>query len=431
MLKRVIVTGLGDCSPLLLSALKGGERQSLPGTYDFLDLLKRYAANPPQVKINSKEDVAHLQYTGGTTGTPKGAMITHFNMIVSQSQMANMHTGGRLVVENGELCLKVAGMKPKRGELGDYPYREGTGTVVTVTPFFGTFGMASLNHYSLMGMTQVLMVRFDPGAFLEAIEEWKPMAITGAPALFLALLNHPDFEKRDLSSIRIITSGSAPISPEILDRLQHAMPDVVVSELYGLTESCVGVTGNPRHRSGVRKIGSVGVPWHNEEVKLVDLETAENEVPTGEEGEICVRGPNVMKGYWNKPEETKNVLRDGWLYTGDIGKWDEDGYLYIVDRKKDMLIYKGWNIYPTELENVLYEHPAVAECAVVGKNDPQAGEIPKAFVVLKGGASATADELMDFANSRLAHYKKIRELEFRKELPKSGVMKLLRRALKE
>jgi len=431
MLKRVIVTGLADCSPLLLSAFKGSERQLLRGAHDFLDLLKQYPPNTPQVKINAKEDLAHLQYTGGTTGVPKGAMITHYNMIVAQGQMANMHTGGRLVVENGGLSLKVEGVRPTRRELRDYPYWEGTGTVVTVTPFFGTFGMASLNHYVLMGMTQVLMMRFEPGAFLEAVDEWGPMGLTGAPALFVALLNHPDFGKRDLSSVRIITSGSAPISPEILDRLHQAMPDAVVSELYGLTEACVGVTGNPRHRSGVRKIGSVGVPWSNEELKLVDIETGEKEVEIGEEGEIFVRGPNVMKGYWNRLEETMNTIRDGWLYTGDIGKWDEDGYLYIVDRKKDMLIYKGWNVYPTELENVLYEHPAVAECAVVGKSDPEVGEMPKAFVVLKEGATATAEELMDFANSRLASYKKIREVEFMKQLPKSGVMKVLRRALKE
>lgn len=431
-LKRVIITGEADYSPPVLLALKGGERRAFPDTYDFLSLLREYPPHPPQVEIDPREDLAHLQSTGGTTGTPKAAMITHYNVMASVGQLVNIHSGCRLILENGELSIPTEGPKPKRLEKREYPAYVGTsGIMVTITPFFHSYGIFSLDYFITMGLTQVLLARFDPGLLLKELERWGASSITGAPLLFTAMMYHPYFKECDLSTVNVLTCGSAPITPEILDAWGKAIPDVIVSEAYGLTESSFGTHTNPRHRSGLRKIGSVGIPFNNMDCKIVDVETGDREMPIGEEGEVCIKGPTVMKGYWKKPEETRETIRDGWLYTGDIGKFDQDGYLYIVDRKKDMLIYKGYNVFPTELEDVLFTHPAVADCAVIGKPMPGVGEIPKAFIVLKPGEKATAEEITDFANERLAPYKKIREVEFREALPKSDVFKTLKRVLKD
>lgn len=431
-LKRVITTSEADYSPPILLALKAAEKKTFPNTHDFVSLLTKYPPIPPKVKINPKEDLAHLQSTGGTTGTPKLAMITHHNVMVSIGQLVNIHSGNKLTVENGELSIPTEGKKPKRFDEWEYPVYVGSNpTLLTITPFFHSYGIFTLDFYVVMGFTQVLLPRFSAGSLLREIERWGTESLIGAPLLFTAMMNDPYFKECDLSTINVITSGSAPITPGILEAWEKAIPDVIVSEAYGLTESSFGTHTNPRHRSGLRKIGSVGIPFNNMDCKIVDVETGEKEMPIGKEGEVCIKGPTIMKGYWNKPEETKKVLREGWLYTGDVGKFDEDGYLYIVDRKKDMLIYKGYNIFPTELEDVLFTHPAVADCAVVGKPMPGVGEIPKAFIVLKPGEKVTAAEIMDFANERLAGHKKIREVEFRESLPKSAVFKTLKKELKE
>ena len=431
-LKRIIITSEADYSPPILLALKAGEKKAFPNTHDFVSLLRKYPPTPPDVKINPREDLAHLQSTGGTTGTPKLAMITHYNVMASMGQIVNVHSNNKLTLENGELSIPTEGKKPKRFDEREYPVYVGSNpTMLTITPFFHTYGIYTLDFYVVMGFTQVLLPRFSAGSLLRETERWGIESLVGAPLLFIAMMNDPYFKECDLSTVNLISCGSAPITPDILEVWEKAIPDVIVSESYGLTESTFGTHANPRHRSGLRKIGSVGIPFNNMDCKIVDVETGEKEMPIGKEGEVCIKGPTVMKGYWKNPEETKMVLREGWLYTGDIGKFDKDGYLYIVDRKKDMLIYKGYNIYPVELEDILFTHPAVADCAVIGKPMPGVGEIPMAFIVLKSEAKATAEEIMDFANERLAGYKKIREVEFRESLPKSDVFKTLKRELRK
>jgi long-chain acyl-CoA synthetase len=266
---------------------------------------------------------------------------------------------------------------------------------------------------------------------LKAIQKNKVTVFCGAPTMYSVLLAHPAFSKYDLSSVRFCFSGSAPLPPEVQRKWMDATGGVLV-EGYGLTESSPVTHCNPLDRSlKTVKVGSIGLPWPDTDAKIMDMETGQTELGVGETGELVVKGPQVMKGYWNMPEESAQVLRDGWLYTGDIGKIDEDGYFYITDRKKDLIKYKGYSVYPREIEDVLYEHPAVKLCGVIGKPDPVAGEIPKAFVVLKDGATATEDEIRKFVNEKVAPYKAIRELEFRKELPMTLVGKVLRRVLQE
>jgi long-chain acyl-CoA synthetase len=237
------------------------------------------------------------------------------------------------------------------------------------------------------------------------------------------------FNEIDMSDIRFVASGAAPIPHHLLETLTKKIPGVIC-EAYGLSECTMGCTANPPSREGFR-LGSVGIPMQDTEIRIMDAETGQKEMPMGETGEICIRGPQVMKGYWNKPEETAQVLKDGWLYTGDIGKYDEDGYVFIVDRKKDMLIYKGYNVYPRDLEDVINAHPAVAQSAVVGKYDERHGDLPVAFVQLVPGGKASEDDLLAYANEKLARYKKIRVLKIIEALPVSGAGKVLRRELRE
>jgi len=277
----------------------------------------------------------------------------------------------------------------------------------------------------------VMLPRFDAVSTFQAIQKYKVTIFCGAPTMYSMLLAHADCKKHDLRSIRFCISGSAPLPPEVQKNWMEATGGVLV-EGYGLTESSPVTHCNPLDRSmKTVKVGSIGLPWPDTDAKVMDMETGEKELKTGETGEVAVKGPQVMKGYWKMAEETAAVLRNGWLYTGDIGKMDEDGYFYITDRKKDLIKYKGYSVYPREIEDVIYEHPAVKLCAVIGKFDPVAGEIPKAFVVLKEGKTATGEEIKEFVNSKVAPYKAVREVEFRTELPMTLVGKVLRRVLQE
>ncbi len=409
-LKFVIVTSIKDYLPkvkavlgTLLKKVPTARVEPAPGVYFFTDLLKRYPPEPKPVEINPKEDLACLQYTGGTTGVPKGAMLTHHNL-VSNAVAASYWL-------NAEEAREVH---------------------VGVLPLFHIYGMTTVMNAPIYkaGAT-ILIPRFDAKKVLEAIHKYRATVFCGVPTLYAMLLDYPELEKYDLTSIKFCISGAAPLPPEIQKRFMEITGGVLV-EGYGLTEASPVTHANPLDRTmRTVKIGSIGVPWPDTDAKIVDLETGEKELPPGEVGELVVRGPQVMKGYWKMPEETAQTLRNGWLYTGDIAKMDEDGYFYIVDRKKDLIKYKGYSVYPRELEDVLYEHPAVKLCAVVGKPDPVAGEIPKAFVVLKEGATATPEELMEFVNKRVAPYKRIREVEIRSELPLSAAGKVLRRVLRE
>jgi long-chain acyl-CoA synthetase len=425
--KRTIIVSLADCYPPLSAPVKMLQKQPVPeGTIDFVSLLADYPAEPPQVEFNVKEDLAHIAYTGGTTGTPKGVMVTHYNGVANCCQFAYWFGGGDVLYEDGKFSVKR--MEGDRDE--DHAVGQGTEISLIVVPWFHAMGaIGYLSMQLLGGNTLVVFPRFDPTEYLQAINKYRATVFGGAPQLFIPLVENPVFQETDLSDIRMVASGAAPIPHHLLETLTEKIPGVIC-EAYGLSECTMGCCANPPSREGFR-LGSVGLPMQDTEIVLMDAETGETEMPVGEIGEICIKGPQVMQGYWNKPEETDQVLKGGWLYTGDIGKFDEDGYLYIVDRKKDMLIYKGYNVYPRDLEDVINEHPMVAQSAVVGKYDENKGDIPIAFVELVPGGSISEQELLEYANGNLAAYKKIRLIRIVEALPASGAGKILRRELRD
>lgn len=408
--KFAIVARLGEYMPglkaflgKLLKKIPTAEVPPQPNVYFFKELVEKTPEQPPSVTINPEEDLAVLQYTGGTTGLPKGAMLTHMNL-----------------VSNAVGCS--AWLQAKRGE----------DTGLSVLPFFHIYGMTvAMNFTIYAGATMVLLPRFDVVEVLKSIQKYKVTLFPGVPTMYALIVDHPEAKKYNLRSVKFCISGAAPLPPEVQKKFME-MTGAVLVEGYGLTEASPVTHCNPLDPTmKTVKIGSIGIPWPDTDAKIVDVETGTREMQVGEVGELVVKGPQVMKGYWKRLEETGEVLRDGWLYTGDLGKMDEDGYFYITDRKKDLIKYKGYSVYPRELEDILYEHPAVKLAAVVGKPDPLSGEIPKAFIVLREDATATEEEIMKFVNERVAPYKAIREVEFRKELPMSMVGKVLRRVLRE
>jgi long-chain acyl-CoA synthetase len=408
--KRVIVTSLKEYMPSakaflgsLLKRIPSHKVERKPNVYFFQELLSKYEASPPTVDIDPIEDLAALQYTGGTTGISKGAMLTHMNL-----------------VSNAVGC--DAWLRGTKGEE----------TFLTVLPLFHIYGMTTgMNAPIYLAGKMVMLPRFDASSTFQAIQRHKVTVFCGAPTMYAMLLSHPSLNKYDLSSVRFCISGSAPLPPEVQKKWMEVTGGVLV-EGYGLTESSPVTHCNPLDRSmKTVKVGSIGLPWPDTDAKIMDMETGDKELRIGGDGELVVKGPQVMKGYWKIAEETMAVLRDGWLYTGDIGKMDEEGYFYITDRKKDLIKYKGYSVYPREIEDVIYEHPAVKLCAVVGKPDRIAIDIPKAFVVLKEGMTATEEDIKKFVNSKVAPYKAVREVEFRSELPMTLVGKVLRRVLQE
>jgi len=365
----------------------------------FNEIMKQPAGQIKEYEFDFEEDLALLQYTGGTTGFPKGVMLTHKNLVA-----------------NAAMCNAWL-----------YKCKPGEETVLGILPFFHVYGMTAVLILSVMqGSKMVLLPKFDPETTLKTIQKQKPTLFPGAPTIYIGLLNHPDLKKYDLSSIDSCISGSAPLPVEVQEQFEEVTGGKLV-EGYGLTESSP-VTHANFLWDKKRVKGSIGVPWPDTDSVVLSMETGEP-LPQGEIGEIAVKGPQVMKGYWNRPEETEQVLRDGWLLTGDLGYMDDEGYFYIVDRKKDMIIAGGFNIYPREIEEVLYEHPAVQEVVAAGIPDPYRGETVKVYVVLKEGAEVTEAELNEYARKHLAAYKVPRLYEFRKELPKTAVGKILRRAL--
>ncbi|MFI6027525.1 class I adenylate-forming enzyme family protein [Amycolatopsis magusensis] len=381
---------------------------------------------PPDLDLDVHEHLAHLAYTGGTTGVSKGVRLPHRNVVVNTLQYACWGAGAVPALdEYGGLVLDQVG-SPE-----EWPTRLGTGIAINLTPWFHAMGtIGGLHAPVLGGTTVVLHSRLDPAAYLADVERLGVTSMGGAPALFAALLACPDIRTRDLSSVRSISSGAAPMPLEMINQLTRLLPDTPILEGYGLTEVTMGATSTPSHRSGLRKAGAVGRPVFDTEVRLASLDGDGAEVATGERGEVCVRGPQVMRGYHNRPEATAEVLRDGWLYTGDIGVLDDDGYLSIVDRKKDMLLYKGYNVYPRELEELLVALPEVAAAAVVGRPDPAVGELPVAFVV-PARASVSGTDVLDAVNAQVPGYKRVREVRFVPELPVSAAGKILKRTLRE
>jgi len=410
-LQHVIITSIQDYLPLMKKMLyplmQKKQNEPLVSIEEKSDqhLFKRIMSTAPakemNVPIDPVEDVALLQYTGGTTGFPKAAMLTHRNLIANTLMCAHWM----------------------------YRCQKGEEVILGVLPFFHVYGMTTIMNLSIMqAYKMILLPKFDVETVLKTIETKKPTLFPGAPTMYIALLNHPNLANYDLSSIKVCISGSAPLPVEVQQKFEQITGGKLI-EGYGLTEASP-VTHSNFLWDGERIKGSIGVPWPDTEAKIVSLETGE-EANVNEIGELIVRGPQVMKGYWNQPFETESVLRDGWLYTGDMGYMDERGYFFIVDRKKDMIIASGYNIYPREVEEVLYEHPKVQEAVVIGVPDEYRGETVKAFIVLKEGMQCTKEELDQFMRSRLAAYKVPRIYEFRKELPKTAVGKILRRALAE
>ena len=402
--KRVVVTGIKDFLPFpknllypLLLRRKGEAPKALEGL-PWRAFLRPGTPRPVPLDL---DDLALLQYTGGTTGLAKGAMLTHRNLSAN--------------------ALQVRAWIPD--------FREGEEVVLGAIPFFHVYGMTVAMNLALLGGAKlVLLPRPEIKAIVEAIEKHQVTLFPGVPTLYVAFNNFPGIERRDLKSVRACISGSAPLPLEVAERFERLTGAKLV-EGYGLTEASPVTHCNPLY--GERRLGSVGLPFPGVDAKVVDEEG--KELPPGEVGELAVKGPNVMKGYWNRPEETQKTLKDGWLFTGDLAKMDEDGYFYIVDRKKDMIIAGGYNIYPREVEEVLYQHEAVQEAAVVGVPDPYRGETVAAFLVLKPEYQGKVSEkdIERFCRQNLAAYKVPRIIQFRESLPKSSVGKILRRELRE
>jgi long-chain acyl-CoA synthetase len=359
----------------------------------------------PHVEIDAEEDVAALVYTGGTTGVPKGAMLTHYNLYAAAIQ-----------------CTLWGGPFVRRGE----------DRFLLVVPYFHVYGLIVALFGVWQAAMQIPIAKFDAKLLLKAVKDYRPTYFPGVPTLFISMLNHPDARTSGLDQVQRFNSGSAPLPIEVIEQFER-LSGAMLFEGYGMTETAAIATSTPTLAK--RKAGSIGLPMTGTECKIVEIEDGDREVPLGEEGELCIRGPQVMKGYWNKPEETATTIREGWLYTGDVARMDEDGYFYIVQRKKDMILVSGFNVYPNEVEDVLFTHATVKEAAVIGVTDPYRGEAVKAFVVLRenagAGSSELASELIDYCKTKLARYKVPSTIEFTVSLPKSAVGKVLRRELRE
>lgn len=396
-LKNVILTGLNEYSYRKTSP------PDVAQTFAFQVLLEKAPCESPNMQLHPNEDLAALQYTGGTTGTAKGAMLTHTNFFSNTLAFA-------------------AWIKGKAAHE----------TFLTALPLSHIYGMTTRMIVPInLGAKIVMMPKFVPSKALEAIQQHRVTIFCGVPNMYSALLANSELGKCDLTSIRVCISGASSLPPQVQNNFMQ-ITGGFLAEGYGLTEASPVTHCNPVDRTmQTVKAGSIGLPLPDTDVRIVDLETGKKTLGVGETGELAVKGPQVMKGYWRKPEETALVLHDGWLLTGDIAHMDKDGYFYITDRKKELIKTRGYSVYPRELEDILYEHPAVKLCAVVGKIDLLAGEIPKAFIVLKAGAVASVEEIIEFVNNKLAPYKAIQEIEFRRELPVNSVGKVVKRLLKE
>jgi long-chain acyl-CoA synthetase len=408
-LENVIVTGIKDYLPFPKNLIYPFIQKKQYGfsvkvehsgsNHLFTEIMKTGSASPIDIQdFDFENDLALLQYTGGTTGFPKGVMLTHQNLVA-----------------NTTMCHKWLSQT-----------KDGEEVVLGMLPFFHVYGMTTVLILSIMTRNKMVLIpKFDVDQALKTIDKQKPTLFPGAPTMYIGLLNHPDLEKYDLSSIKACLSGSAPLPVEVQEKFEAVTGGKLV-EGYGLTETAPVTHANFIWANRIS--GSIGVPWPNTE--SVILRSGESEVlPPGEIGEIAVKGPQVMKGYWNRPEDTAATFNDGWFLTGDLGYMDENGYFFVVDRKKDMIIAGGFNIYPREVEEVLYEHEAIQECVVAGIPDPYRGETVKAYIVLKEGHQVSEKELNEFCRQNLAAYKVPRYYEFRAELPKTAVGKILRRTL--
>jgi long-chain acyl-CoA synthetase len=403
----LIVTGIQDSLPVPIrwlypiKARRTHRWNPVRHTIETPNLFRviREAPTQPFEAASRPDDAAVLQPTGGTTGLPKAAVLTHRNLVANVVQCTAVLPGG-----DGA-----------------------AGGILCALPYFHIYGLTvAMNFAILNGLTQFLHPRFEPGPVLKTIHRHRPRLFPGAPLFYATLIDDPHLDRYDIRSIEACISGAAPLPRPVQERFE-ALSGGRLCEGYGLTEASPVTHVNPIH--GLRKQGTIGLPLPSTDARVMDLETGTRALGSGQVGELAVRGPQVMAGYWERPDETARVLRGGWLYTGDVATMDEDGYFTIVDRLKDLIIVGGANVYPSEIEEVLLSHPAVAEAAVVGMPDPRRGELPMAYVVLREGSPATTDELAQHCQANLSHYKWPARIEIRTELPKTMIGKVLRRML--
>jgi len=385
--------------PSLQEIIMVGQRAEA-GTHLFRDLIRQSSPkHPPPLTLNWVEDLVALPYSSGTTGLPKGVMLTQQNLVANNLQFIS---SGRITEQD---------------------------TMLLFLPFYHIYGMMLVGGGLYAGATLVIMEAFDLERSLMLAQQYGVTLYYAVPPILVALDNSTRLTQFTFPRMRYIMVGAAPLAPDVAQRIQEKI-QVPVLQGYGLTEASPVTHLNPVDQGPI-KLDSVGVSVPNQEQKIVDLETGERELEVGEIGELYVKGPHIMKGYWKAPEETDRALHDGWLATGDIARIDREGYVYIVDRKKEMIKYKGFAVAPAEVEAILFQHAAVADCAVIAKPDPEAGEIPKALVILRPGEEVAPEALMEFVESRVAGYKKIREVEFVTSIPKTASGKVLRRVLIE
>ena len=367
--------------------------------YEFLDLVKKSGPKPKMAKL-SFDDLACFQYTGGTTGVSKGVLLTHGNLSKNVQQINNWFPG----------------------------FNPGEESIVGALPFFHSFGMTTVMNFALWnGWNIVPIPRPEPQAILEALDAYKPTFMPAVPTMYVGMLRHPEFKKYNVTSLKGCFSGAAPLPLEVIREFEEATGSQIC-EGYGLSETSPVATINPF--GGKTKVGSIGLPISDTDIRIVDVDTGKKDMPAGESGEVLIKGPQVTEGYHKRPDETKEAVKGGWLYTGDIGIMDEEGYFFIVDRKKDMIIAGGYNIYPRDIDEVLFEHPKVSEACAIGVPHEYRGETVKAFVVLKPGETATEEEMIAYCKENLAAYKVPKIIEFIDDLPKSAVGKILRKELR-
>ncbi len=401
-LKNIVIACLREWVP---SQVAGEKKFAIPrgkkGVYSFESLLKKFRRKTGFSTSVGPDDEALIQYTGAITDGIKGVVLTHRNLVANTLQIARWAVRAR----------------------------KGKEIFLSVLPFFHVYGMAvAMNVPISLASTLVILPRFEVKSALQVIKRYRPTFFPGVPTMFIALAQERDAEKYDISCLRVCYSGAAPLSLEILEDFEK-LTGGRITEGYGLAEASPATHCNPIF--GKRKPGSVGLPYPDTLARIVDLEDGDRILGPGEVGELCIKGPQVMKGYWKMPGETALALRQGWLFTGDIARMDEDGYFFIMDIKKDMIIAGGFNIYPKDIDQVLAEHPKVCEAVAVGIPDRYRGETVKAFVVLKPGETATEEEILSFCRQNLAKYKVPTRVEFREALPKSPSGKILRRILRQ
>ncbi len=412
-IQTIVYTCIGDYLPFpknLLFPLVA-KRKKLAATvkpakdlYKWKQVIRQYGACVPEPvsRAITFDDVAMYQYTGGTTGVSKGAVLTHGNLSKQTQQ--------------------IAAWLPE--------FKDSTDEVILgALPFFHVMGLTvSMNFAITKGWANILVPKPQPEPLLEAMEKFKPTIAPMVPTMFIGILNHPGVERADLSSIKACVSGSAPLPLDVIRGFEKKTGSIII-EAFGMTESSPATHVNPFGREK-RKVGSIGVPLPDTLCRIADLDDPKKDMPVGEPGELLIQGPQVMREYWNMPEETRNTLIDGWLHTGDIALMDEDGYFFIVDRIKDMILSGGYNVYPRDIDEVLFEHPKVVEACAIGIPHPIRGEQIKAFVVLAPGQRATPEEMIAYCGGKLAKYKLPTQIEFIEELPKTNVGKVLRKDLR-